>query len=98
MQPFKAPIVSNIEKIEEVEGHKVITSKAGNKYLICQDVNVDFLIDMVIVVQQYRNGKPNFELRFPIARDLERDLSEHEPIPRHLLEWAIFCFEYEEED
>ena len=97
MQPFKGAIVSNIEKIEEVDRHEIITSKAGNRYLIHHDVNVDFLIDMVIVVQQSKNGKPNFELRFPIARDLERDLSEHEPIPKHLLEWAIFCFEYEED-
>ena len=97
MQPFKGPIETYIEKIEDYEGYDIITSKAGNKYMILQDVNVDFLIDMVIVVQQSKNGKPNFELRFPVARDLKRDLSEYEPIPRHLLEWAIYCFEYEED-
>jgi hypothetical protein len=97
MQPFKGPIVSNIEKIEEVDGHEIVTSKAGIQYLICRDVNVDFLIDMVLVIQQSKNNKPNFELRFPLARDLERDLYEREPIPRHLLEWAIYCFEYEED-
>ena len=97
MQPFKGPIVTNIEKIEEAEGHKVITSKAGNKYLIYQDVNVDFLVDMVIIVRKSEKSPVNYEIKFPIARDPERDLSEREPIPRLLLEWAIFCFEYEED-
>lgn len=97
MQPFKGPIESYVEKIEELEERELVTSKTGNKYMIYHDVNVDFLIDMVIVIKQSQNGRPNFEMQFPLARDPERDLFEYEPIPRHLLEWAIFCFEYEED-
>lgn len=95
MQPFKGPIVSNIEKIEsDDKGREILTTKSGNQYVIYRDTDVDFLVDHIII-------KPVDSLlavRFPVARDLERDLAEREPIPRHLLEYAIYSFEKGKED
>ena len=93
MQPFKGPIVSNIEKIEEYEGHEIVTSKSGKLYMVMHNLDIDFLIDTVII----RQMSGSYEIKFPLARDPEMDLSRYEPVPKNLLEWAIFCFEYEED-